>query len=69
MEKLNKELYSILCGQELTGWDSKPILEAMSPYYKNGNEEVKALIINKVESLKVEPGVEFPTDYEQILKS
>lgn len=69
MEKLNKELYSILRGQELTGWDSKPILDVMSPYYKNGNEEVKALIIKKVESLKVEPGVEFPTDYEQILKS
>ncbi|OCJ22627.1 hypothetical protein [Serratia sp. 14-2641] len=69
MEKLNKELYSILRGQELTGWDSKPILDAMSPYYKNGNEEVKALIIKKVESLKVEPGVEFPTNYEQILKS
>jgi hypothetical protein len=69
MEKLNKELYSILRGQELTGWNSKPLLDAMSPYYKNGNEEVKVLIIKKVESLKVEPGVEFPTNYEQILNS
>ncbi|WP_447876923.1 hypothetical protein [Serratia fonticola] len=69
MEKLNKEIYSILSGQELTGWDSVPILDAMSPYYKNGNDEVRAQIIKKVESLKVEPGVEFPTNYEQILKA
>ncbi|MDK1709047.1 hypothetical protein QOM18_12080 [Serratia marcescens] len=67
MEKLNKEIYLILAEQELTGWDGKPILDVMQPYYKNGNEETKVLIIKKVEALKVEPGINFPTNYEQIL--
>ncbi|AIA47167.1 hypothetical protein L085_08600 [Serratia sp. FS14] len=68
MEKLNIELYSILSKQEVTGWDWQPIIEAMKPYYRDGGQDDRALILRKVETLKLQPGVEFPADYERLLE-
>ncbi|HFI5325888.1 TPA: hypothetical protein ACGQSM_003721 [Serratia liquefaciens] len=68
MTKLERQIHDMLTMQELTGWQWKPFIDLLSPHYRFGNDSLKLFIINKIESMQIEPGVIFPTNYKQLLE-
>lgn len=73
-QELDKAIYTALRSFEGTsGVGSSPtaneIIRVVKPYYSQATEQVKRDILAKLEKLRKEPGVPFPTNLEQLLES
>lgn len=71
---LDKAIYSALNKHEATSSlgssaAANEILELVKPYYKSGTSEEKQEVLVRLEKLRQEPGVPFPTNVEQLLNS
>lgn len=73
-QELDKAIYMALRKFEGTsGVGSSPtaneIIKAIKPYYSQGTEQDRREILARLDKLRKEPGVPFPTNLEQLLKS
>lgn len=73
-QELDKAIYTALRSFEGTsGVGSSPtaneIIRVVKAYYSQATEQVKRDILAKLEKLRKEPGVPFPTNLEQLLES
>ena len=66
---INEVVYKALSSSESTGLatssTANKLLEGLKPIYQLGNKEK---VIEKIEQLKKEPGIPFPTNYRDILE-
>lgn len=73
-QELDRAIYTALRKFEATsGVGSSPtaneIMRVVKPYYSQGTEQDRRNILARLEKLRKEPGVPFPTNLEQLLKS
>lgn len=73
-QELDKAIYTALRKFEGTsGLGSSPtaneIIRVVKPYYFQGTEQDRRDILIRLEKLRQEPGVPFPTNIEQLLQS
>ena len=65
---VNDEINKVLRSSEVTGFNSanaNATIKILRPIYQAGNKEQ---VIDKIEQLKKEPGIPFPTNYRDILE-
>lgn len=65
---VNNEINKVLRSSEASGFNSasaNEIIKVLRPIYQAGNKEQ---VIEKIEQLKKEPGIPFPTNYRDILE-
>ncbi|HCM9506476.1 hypothetical protein [Enterobacter sp. M4-VN] len=73
-QELDKAIYTALRKFEgSSGVGSSPtaneIIRVVKPYYYQGSDQEKRDILAKLEKLRKEPGVPFPTNLVQLLES
>lgn len=73
-QDLDKAIYVVLRKYEATsGVGSSPaaneIIRVVKPFYSKGSEQDKSDILTRLDRLRSEPGVPFPTNIEQLLQS
>lgn len=72
MKSFNDKVYAILSGAEPNGLlgssvTANKIIDAARSEYAGATESERKEIIDKIESLKSQPGVPFPPNYESLI--
>lgn len=73
-QDIDKIIYSTMVKNERSGGvgssaTANEIIKGVKPYYQSANETEKKAIVEKLNKLKVEPGVPIPLNIEQLLKN
>lgn len=73
MQELERKIYDVLAKSEATvgigsSDTANKLIEAARPFYKNADHIGKTSIINRLNSMRKEPGVPFPENLGELLE-